>query len=398
MSQSNPVFQTLARQLHGIMMSFQRMLDDDFVFGSAQSVPQVATIFERVGSQPLPFAGTTMPLSELLALIAYRYGFKSVKYVGHGGYAIVVGHDEDDLPAPLQDNEKFDTRRVLRFVPHHHVQDVLGKPQHLRPFDVRLDAHNEPIRYAGYPLLLSDIFLLPRHTTRLVFRDSHGQVLQAGGHPAILHCQLLPEVIPLNDHGLRTPLAIQAGELLATVLAALGVKVADAHGGNGGVLTDKAGKPLVYQHPHAPYPEQYIPVVLDYGFYTTIHLRSLATLLAQKGVTVPMLLALINRSGVDTTPYLEFEKLGKDLETRLLHIMETSGLSPHTLGRLLFQVQPPILHPHMWLERAMSVWRTTKEKSYPALQDQERLATLYPAYDEIVFPQRIEEYHFILPG
>lgn len=340
----------LTGQFSGVFNYYRRMLDDEFIFASAAQVPQAATIFDTAAGNRLYFGGQALTLAQILALIAYRYGFSSVRRVGHGGYAVVVGHDPAEaIPADPLDT---DLRRVIRMVPDHHVQNVLGHADRPRPFDVRLDAHNEPIRDPNYPLLISDVFLLPRHTIRLVLVDGNGGVMQAGGWPAILHCQLLPEVVPLNDSRLDRRMALAAGEMLATALAALGVVVADAHGGNGGVLLGRSGDPLTFHDPVTDQ-QQYFPVVLDYGYYAEIGPRTLSEVLARAGV------------------------------------MATAADDRWQVARLLYQAH--LFRPEIWIDRSETRWKTVKEKSYPPLHHQSRL--IYPAFDEILFPQRIETYH-----
>lgn len=394
-----PILEQLTQQLSGVLASYQRMLDDEFLFAAATQVPQAATLFDLVAGQQLPFADDTMTLPELLALIAYRYGFTGVRRIGHGGYAVVLGHDTDS-ESRFRLLGQRDPRRVMRLVPDHHVQDVTGTPDRPRRFDVGLDSANEPLRHPDYPLLLSDLFLLPRHTTRLVFHDASGAVRQAGGKPAILHCQLLPEVIPLNAGGLSQRLALAAGNLLEAGLAALGVSVADAHGGNGGVLVGRDGQPLTFKRHGGGGDTQpgLIPVVLDYGYYSEIGAKKLAGVLLHNGVTHAQLRDLLTCA--DLPPDIRQHCLGHLSNTDALAAF-TAAIGESTLpreafGRLLYRVEPLVLRPDIWISYSDQHWQTIKEKTYPPLHDQSRLNTLYPAYDEILFPQRIEEYHFTL--
>jgi hypothetical protein len=267
-----------------------------------------------------------------------------------------------------------------------------------------LNAANEPIRDPAYPLLLSDLFLLPRHTTKLVFEDAEGNVIQAGGRPAILHCQLLPEVLPLNAAGIDQRMAVSAGDLLETALATLGAHVVDAHGGNGGVLVGQDGEPLRFTgpQPDGSVMAQYIPVVLDYGYYSTIGPKTLATVLVRNGVTAAMMRQTLQQAALSADQQAHLLTMLDDhsqpLEGRFAPIIKESGLDRRAFGRLLYDVQPPVFLPDIWIAPSEQQWRTTKEQSYPPLHDQARLITLYPAYDEILFPQRIEAYHFTLPG
>ncbi len=376
-----PRLESLLMQMNGIIGHYRQMLDDDFLFGSAAQVPQVATLFDRTWEHPLHFRGEDLHLAELLTLIAYRYGLESVRVVGHGGYAVVLGHRDPQPPGQQP--------RVLRLVPEHHVRSILWSDQQRRPFDVRLDADNEPIRDPAYPLLLSDLFLLPRHTTKLVFCEADGRVAQAGGYPAILHCQVLPEVLPFNSADLNSVMVRESGDLLEAALATLGVSVADAHGGNGGALMRPDGQPIVRQ-PGAP--EQrphYIPIVLDYGYYAQIGAQTLASLLVRYGVTE----ALVREQLPAATPHLG---RGQPWEQRLAHAIAESGLKRSAFGRLLTLAQPHFLELSVWIDHAASQWQTAKEKTYPALRAQSRLSRLYPDYDEVLFPQRIEEYTFTL--
>ncbi|MCA9915114.1 MAG: hypothetical protein KC496_17285 [Anaerolineae bacterium] len=374
-----PHLESLLQQISGIVLLYQSMLDDDFLFGSAAQVPQVATIFDRVNGHTLHFGGEEVTLTELLTLIAYRYGFEDVRVIGHGGYAIVLGHREKILSQGSQ-------RRVLRLVPDHHVRNILAHGETIRHFDVRLDADNEPIRDEDYPLILSDLFLMPRHTTKLVFREEDGSIAQAGGYPAILHCQILPEVRPFNSTEIDRGLAQQAGELLEAALATLGVSVADAHGGNGGALVGFDGKPILRMDQANKEP-CYIPVVLDYGYYSQIGTRTLAQLLIRYGITPE-----------DIRKHLSFSPLAstQSWQQSLTQFIDNSTLPRSAFGRLLLDARPDILDVHVWIEMAAHHWRTAKEKNYPALQAQSRLARLYPDYDEVLFPQRIEEYSFFI--
>lgn len=355
-----PHLDALHNQMRGILNAYRRMLDDEFLFAAAVQVPQVAVIFERAGDAPLHFRGEALSLAELLTLIAYRYGFQQVQRIGQGGYAVVLGNPNPAASQP---------RRVLRLVPEHHVRSVVADSAVTREYDVRLDEQQEPIRDPDFPLLLSDLFLLPRHTTRLVFQRSDGTIAQAAGHPAILHCQLLPEVKAFNEEGLNRQMAQQAGELLETALATLGVSVADAHGGNGGVLLGADGEPLVQRSSDAgDAAQRYTPLVLDYGYYSAIGPRQLAALLWRHGVW----------EGQSQTALAETIKQSPD--------------TPGTFGRWLYRVG--VVNPNIWITPAQDRWQTIKEQTYPALRDQSRLSRLYPDYDEVLFPQRIETYTF----
>jgi hypothetical protein len=143
-----PHLESLSNQIQGIITHYTRMLDDEFLFAAAAQVPQVATIFDRVGTVPLHFRGEDLTLTELLTLIAYRYGLEAVSVIGHGGYAIVLSSRAPD------GDEDTSQRRVLRLVPEHHVRDVTGQPGNRREFDVRLAADGSPLRNPDYPLLL----------------------------------------------------------------------------------------------------------------------------------------------------------------------------------------------------------------------------------------------------
>jgi hypothetical protein len=395
------VLKRLAEQISGIFNSYRRLLDDEFAFHAGTQVPQVATIFDLLHDAPLDFKDAMMTLPEVVGATAYRHGFTGVKRIGHGGYAVVIG--DDPRPGGLDLVERTalsrDKRRVIRLVPDHHVPDVLGDPDQPRPFDVRLDGDNEPIRDDDYPLLLSDIFLLPRHTTRLVFQDADGATMQAAGRPAILHCQLLPEVIALNDPELDRRKAEAAGDLLQVVLASLGVHVADAHGGNGGVLVGRKGQPLVLR----TYPgdgtirEQYIPVVLDYGYYAEIGPKTLGVILARHGVTAAMVRDLIDRAGAgdgDLRAALDDDE--RPLADRLMTVIRESGLPRQSFGRLLYHVESTVIEPNLWITQSEQEWQTIKERSNPPLRDRRRLHRIYPSYDEIVFPQRVEEFEATL--
>ncbi len=387
-----PHLEALSQQIHGVLSHYRRMLDDEFLFGSGAQMPQVATIFDRVADTPLRFSGEDLSLTDLLTLIAYRYGFEQIRIAGHGGYAIVLGHRTDSITSSEQ-------RRVMRLVPEHHVRDIIADSDTIREFDVRL--HNgDPVRDAEYPLLLSDLFLVPRHTTKLVFYNSDGSQLRAGGYPASLHCQLLPEVHPFNyqphqrQAKLNRPMAEDAGNLLEAALATLGVSVADAHGGNGGVLVDRDGQPMVHQMrlSDGTLREQYIPVVLDYGYYSRIGSRTLAGILVRHGVTFEMVaqcMLLHGRRRVqrrDDTPLIE----------SIAQVIHETDLPRNLFGQLLYHVIPHRLDPFIWIDRADRHWQSAKEKTYPALKTQSRLSRLYPQYDEALFPQRIEEYEFTL--
>lgn len=393
-----PALERLAQQFEGIINTYRRMLDDEFLFASAAQVPQAAVILDAASGRGLSFEGHRMNLADVLALIAYRYGFTGIEPMGQGGYAIVVGHHPDSEAEALMSVDR-EVRRVMRLVPDHHVRDVMGGGDYLRPFDVRLDADNEPIRDPDYPLLLSDVFLLPRHTTRLVFYDEAGHVIQASGRPAILHCQVLPEVVPMNASGLNRQMAETAGELLEAALATLGVSVADAHGGNGGVLVGRNGKPLTFEM-HGEM--HYIPVVLDYGYYAEIGPRTLASVLIRRGLDGERLSAWLEALAVTEAERRSMREMLMDddspLERRLGAMISALPVTRAEVGRLLLMVDPPVLRPDIWIERSEQQWRTTKEKNYPPLEDQARLNTIYPAYDEILFPQRIEEYRLTVMG
>lgn len=365
-----PHLTALSQQISGIVAHYRRSLDDEFLFGSAAQIPQVATIFDRVGERPLHFSGENLSLTDLLTLIAFRYGFERVRVVGHGGYAVVLGNAETSTTPPQ--------RRVLRLVPEHHVRDIVASGDSPREFDVRLDATGEPLRDPAYPLLLSDLLLLPRHTTRLVFHDATGTVVQAGGYPAVLHCQLLPEVRAFNGARLEQARTRAAGDLLEAALATVGVSVADAHGGNGGVLVGSDGQPITYDTPDRPY----IPVVLDYGYYSAISPRALAGLLRRYDVTP----AAVRARLAAHRPDMEADDLAD--------LIDRSGLPRSWFGRLLLDSAAAKLNPALWIDRAEDQWRTIKERTYPPLQAQARLSRLYPDYDEVLFPQRIETYHF----
>jgi len=379
-----PELEPLANQLRGIVSYYRALLDDEFMFGAAVQIPQAAAIFDRVAQRPITFAGEELRLNELLTLIAYRYGFMDVQEVGHGGYAIVIGHREGGVSAG-------DQRRVLRFVPDHHVRTITANGRPAYEFDVRLDASGEPIRDPAYPLLLSDLFLMPRHTTKLVFHDAAGQAIQAGGYPASLHCQLLPQVRAFNSPDLDRRLAEDAGNLLEAALATLGVSVADAHGGNGGALVGPDGTAIIRRNAGETSGGHYIPVVLDYGYYSQIGVKTLAELLARYGVTPPMVEGMLARHA----PGIALPHDGP-WPVRLAHVIGHSGLPRSTFGRLLYAVDPPILDPSIWIDPAEDHWRTTKEKTYPPLQSRSRLSRLYPDFDEVIFPQRIEAYHFVM--
>lgn len=368
-----PYLEDLSHQLGGIVAHYRRMLDDEFLFGAAMQVPQVATIFDGVDAHPLRFSAEDLSLIELLTLVTYRYGLESVRVMGHGGYAIVIGHAEANTHQ----------RRVVRFVPDHHVRSVVGE----RDFDVRLDAHGEPLRDPDYPLLLSDLFLLPRHTTQLIFCDADGQPLQAAGYPAKLHCQLLPEVRAFEKPQLNRQMAQAAGRLLEAALATVGVSVADAHGGNGGALLGNDGEPLVVTRPDgAP---SYIPIVLDYGYYAEIGAKRLAGLLVEFGIEVEHVRAMLaDKAPAYAPPWFA------PWEACLAQWIAESGASRQDFGRLLLHT--PALDPSLWIDLATHRWQTIKEKTYPPLQTQARLDHLYPSYDEVIFPQRIETYRFTL--
>jgi hypothetical protein len=381
--QIRPHLETLAQQVNGIINYYRQMLDDEFMFNAGMQMPQVATIFDRVGNQPLLFQDEMLSLVDILTLIAYRYGFETVQRIGHGGYAIVLGHKVHPEIAREQ-------RRVLRLVPEHHVRNILHQAQDPpRDFDVRLDENNDPIRDRKYPLLLSDLFLMPRHTTKLTFCDENGDVIQAGGYPAHLHCQLLPEVYPFTSSHLNVQQARSAGNMLEVALATLGVSVADAHGGNGGALVGRDGQPLMYTV--SPTEQHYIPVVLDYGYYSRIGVRKLTTILVENGITREQVRAMLIHHGSDF-------QLGRSESwvVDLAEAIDESDLPRRAFGRLLYHAHVTVLNPSMWINRAEYHWRTIKETFYPALQAQSRLAQLYPDYDEVVFPQRVEEYTFTL--
>ncbi|MEO0597868.1 MAG: hypothetical protein AAF126_17290 [Chloroflexota bacterium] len=388
-----PHMTALSQQLQGMISRYRIMLDDEFVFGSGAQMPQVATILDRAGDTWLRFKTEQVTLTEMLTLIAYRYGFESLRQMGHGGYAIVMTHAQTfSVKTEAQ-------RRVFRLVPDHHVRDVLRNPADPRPYDVELDANNEPIRHPDYPLILSDLFLLPRHTTKLIFHERNGKVAQAGGYRALLHCQLLPEVRALNSIGLDTQKAKDAGNLLEMALATLGVAVADAHGGNGGVLLNRAGDPLTFDIPQADGTTEahYIPVVLDFGYYSTIGSKRLARVLENYGVTPTMMHDCLRQQGYEPDIPTEIDLSNSEtVQAHYIDLIEKTDIPRHLLGRLLYHTQPQVLYPKMWIEYAEHHWETTKEHHYPALDAQSHLVGLYPQYDEVVFPQKIEEYHFIL--
>ncbi len=379
-----PQLSPLLNQMSGIISYYRHILDDEFMFGAAAQIPHVATVFDRVGQGVLHFAGEDVSLSELLTLIAYRYGFEGVRMVGNGGYAIVLGHEDNTSFRPQE-------RRVLRFVADHHVRDIVAKDAKQNDFDVQLNAHGEPIRGTQYPLLLSDLFLMPRHTTKLIFRDNTGSIIQAGGYPAILHCQLLPEIWSFTHSRLDQRMAKNTGDLLESALTTLGVSIADAHGGNGGVLIGADSQPILWQPAHGD--THYVPVVLDYGYYAKVGSRMLATILIRHGLTPAILRESLGIEVSDTPPYQPTDAW----ITELRALIEASPLPRSAFGKLLHQLQPHRLNPDIWVDRAEHNWHTLKERMYPALQAQSRLSRLYPDYDEVIFPQRIEEYNFVIP-
>jgi hypothetical protein len=397
--------QHLSAQINGIFRYYLRLLDDEFAFAAAVQVPQVATIFDAAQGRHIDFAGERLTLTQLIALIAYRYGFMSVRKIGHGGYAVVLGHDpQTEETARIMFNRPLaELRRVLRLVPDHHVQNIIGDPVNpTRPFDVQLDANNEPIRDPEYPLLLSDLFLLPRHTTKIVLRDARGEIMMAGGRPAILHCQLLPEAIAMNDSRLDQQMAIQSGERLAAGLATLGVSVADAHGGNGGVLVSPVGKPIlrIGRGTDGKMGRHYVPIVLDFGYYSRIGPRTLSEMLLAYGVTIEMMAGTLEQ----TLPHIAAPLLTvlydetRPLSERFQHVINESGLRRATFGRLLYFVDPPIVYRNMWIDHTRVAWESIRDNNYPALRDQSRLRTMYPTYNEITFPQHIETYDLQLMG
>lgn len=379
-----PHLETLSTQLHSILSHYRNMLDDEFLFGAAIQVPQVATIFDRVWNNSLRFGGEDLSFIELLTLIVYRYGFEEVQLMGHGGYAIVLGHKADQSASQHQ-------RRVLRLVPEHHVRNIVAQSETDNEFDVRLDDNGEPVRNTDYPLLLSDLFLMPRHTTKLVFREANGEVAQAGGYPASLHCQLLPEARAFNKPQINQRIAKDSGNLLEAALATLGVSVADAHGGNGGGLIGNDGQPLIHQIADQAETQHYIPVVLDYGYYAQIGARTLASILVRFGVTEKIVYTHLDIHAQNVIT----ENANTWLEC-LTEIIAQSGLPRSAFGQLLYHVPSSFLNPYIWIDPAEHHWKTTKEKTYPPLQAQSRLQHLYPDYDEVIFPQRIEEYNFTL--
>lgn len=394
----------LARQIDGIFGRFVRMLDDEFLFAAGMQVPQAATIFDLIADKAVPFDDEAIHAGYLLALIAMRYGFERVELVGHGGYAVVLGHASDETShGPTVPADSHERRRVLRLVPEHHVPDITGGPGPRRAFDVRLDANDEPIRDPDYPLLLSDLLLLPRHSTRLIFLTAEGQIARAGGKEAILHCQLLPQVIPFNaaSSQLDQRMTIAAGQMLEAALATLGVTVVDAHGGNGGVLVGLDGRPLVDERrlPDGSSVRRYVPIVLDYGYYAEIGPNKMGSILAFHGVTPAMVRDLLQEAGVHND---DLEAILRDEsathENRYVRVIDRTQLPRTAFGHLLYRTDPPVIYPDMWITDAEERWQTANEKSYPPLRDQARLNTLYPAYDEIVFPQRIEQYRFPLMG
>ncbi|MEQ8676891.1 MAG: hypothetical protein RLP44_08510 [Aggregatilineales bacterium] len=379
-----PHLETLSTQIHNIISHYRRMLDDEFLFSAAVQVPQVATIFDRIRDKSLRFGGEDLSLIELLTLIAYRYGFENVQVMGHGGYAIVLGHKDDP------DNQQRQ-RRVLRLVPEHHVRNIVAQPDAFHEFDVHLNAGGEPIRNTEYPLLLSDLFLMPRHTTKLVFYEPDGEIAQAGGYPASLHCQLLPEVRAFNKPQINQRMAKESGALLESALATLGVSVADAHGGNGGSLIGADGQPLIHEIPDQPERAYYVPIVLDYGYYAQIGARTLASILVHHGVTAEIIQTHLRVDADDIAPDTTIPWLD-----RLAQLIGQSDLPRSAFGQLLYRVQSDFLNPYIWIDPAEYHWQTTKEKTYPPLQAQARLEQLYPDYDEVIFPQRIETYTFNL--
>jgi len=375
-----PHLSTLSMQINGIINYYIRLLDDEFLFGSAGQVPQVATIFDQVIKHRLYFGGEYVALTDLLTLIAYRYGLTTAKIMGHGGYALVLGH-------PQANPSVGETQhRVMRMVPEHHVRDVTGEADIFREFDVQLTDDGTPIRDPDYPLLLSDLLLMPRHTTRLIFHNANGRPLLAAGYPAMMHCQLLPEVRAFNQLKADRGKVKQSGDLLEAALATLGVSVADAHGGNGGVLIGGDGGPVTFQPTEDDEPI-FIPIVLDYGYYSQISPKQLADILVRHGVD-----AAIIKARVPNFTYNPDEPL-KD---QLRQVIAASERPRAYFGRWLYHLDPPLIDPTMWINRSKQHWETVKERTYPALREQSRLSRLYPDYDEVVFPQRIESYTFTI--
>ncbi len=371
-----PHLEGLLKQISGVMRRYRLMLDDDLLFGAGVQVPQVATIFDIVSDRRLRFSGEDLQLSELLTLIAYRYGLEDIHVIGHGGYAIVL--------SAATTESAFQQRRVVRLVPDHHVRDLAGAGTR-RSYDIQLDAKGEPIRLNSTSLLLSDLFLVPRHTTLLSFQDGDGGFLQAAGYPAKMHCQLLPEVRALNHPDLNPSMAHDAGALLEAALATLGVAISDGHGGNAGALLNADGTPVIYRTKYGK--TFYVPVVIDYGYYTRVGSRRLAELLVTYGVTEKMVQALLDAKNVSLSSELSWPD-------GLQYVIETSELQAHDFGSLLLDVPEPFLDTGIWINQAEHQWQTVKERTYPPLQDQARLSRLYPQYDEVLFPQRIEEYEF----
>jgi hypothetical protein len=247
------------------------------------------------------------------------------------------------------------------------------------------------------------LFLVPRHTTKLVFQQADGEMLRAGGYPASLHCQLLPEVRPFNvslqsgasrQEALNSRMAEEAGHLLEAALATLGVSVADAHGGNGGVLVGKDGRPIIHRTrlSDGTLREQYIPVVLDYGYYSRIGPRTLADVLVRYGVTFEMVAQCMVLNGRKRVQPRDNLSAVENITT----VIENTDLPRHIFGRLLYRVIPHRLDPFIWIDRADRHWQSVKEKTYPPLEAQSRLSRLYPQYQEVLFPQRIEQYAFTL--
>lgn len=385
MDDAQPILEQLTRQIGGIMAGYQRMLDDEFMFAARVQVPQVATIFDFAQEHPFTWKGETRTLAQWLALIAYRYGFRSVTRLGHGGYAVVLGHGADRDPA----RDAMPSRRVLRLVPEHHVQNIVreGPFDDARPFDVYLDKNDKPIRRPDYPLVLSDLFLLPRHATRLVFYERDGQVAKAGGHPAVLHCQLMPEVKPLNSDGLDQMMAREAGEMLEAALATLGVRVADAHGGNGGVIVGQDGRAMVDEDFASGHRRRYVPLVLDYGYYAGMSARQMARLLALHRVRTEQVRDLLRARRQDRRAGLLLDATELTLEQRYAEVIDVSGLHPAVFGRLLHEIDPPLINPSMWISRSEKRWVSVKEQTYPPLSSR-----VEPAYDEFIFPQRVESH------
>jgi len=130
-----------------------------------------------------------------------------------------------------------------------------------------------------------------------------------------------------------------------------------------------------------------VPIVLDYGYYSRISPKHLAEVLVRNGVTVD----LIQRIAPEYAP-----TDARPLTAHLAEIIAQSDQPRAYFGRWLYQVEPAVLDPHMWINRSKQQWETVKERAYPTLREQSRLSRLYPDYDEVIFPQRIETYTFTI--